>query len=66
MLVTSAASILSGIKVSALVNILPAWVNRLPGAEQGLAWLFLALFVLVIAGIIDRFMPLPHGAAKMQ
>jgi LIVCS family branched-chain amino acid:cation transporter len=31
--------IIDGIKASAFAHILPAWTQRLPLAEQGLAWL---------------------------
>lgn len=65
MLVTSAVGILDGIRASVLADILPLWVDSLPGAQQGLAWLPPALIVFVIAGITDRLMPLNQPAARM-
>jgi LIVCS family branched-chain amino acid:cation transporter len=45
--------ILDGIKASAFA-ILPAWTQRLPLAEQGLAWLMPTVVALVLAVIWDR------------
>lgn len=64
MLVTSAVGILDGIKASAIAHILPSWIDNLPGAQQGLAWLPPAVITLVIAVIVDRLMPLHQEATR--
>ena len=46
--------ILDGIKASAFAEILPAWTQRLPLSEQGLAWLMPSVVALVLAIIWDR------------
>ena len=46
--------ILDGIKASAFAQILPAWTQRLPLSEQGLAWLMPTVVALVLAIIWDR------------
>ena len=46
--------ILDGIKASAFADILPAWTQRLPLSEQGLAWLMPTVVALVLAIIWDR------------
>ena len=46
--------ILDGIKASAFAHILPAWTQRLPLSEQGLAWLMPTVVALVLAIIWDR------------
>ncbi|MCO1608224.1 branched-chain amino acid transport system II carrier protein, partial [Escherichia coli] len=46
--------ILDGIKASAFSDILPSWAQRLPLAEQGLAWLMPTVVMVVLAIIWDR------------
>jgi LIVCS family branched-chain amino acid:cation transporter len=46
--------ILDGIKASAFGEVLPAWTQRLPLSEQGLAWLMPTVVALVLAIIWDR------------
>lgn len=46
--------ILDGIKASAIGDVLPAWTQRLPLAEQGLAWLMPTVVMVVTAVIWDR------------
>ena len=46
--------ILDGIKASAIGDVLPAWTQRLPLAEQGLAWLMPTVVMVVLAVIWDR------------
>ena len=46
--------ILDGIKASAIGDTLPAWTQRLPLSEQGLAWLMPTVVALVLAVIWDR------------
>ncbi len=41
--------ILDGIKASAFSDILPSWAQRLPLAEQGLAWLMPTVVMVVLA-----------------
>ncbi|MGQ7149611.1 branched-chain amino acid transport system II carrier protein, partial [Escherichia coli] len=43
-----------GIKASAFSDILPSWAQRLPLAEQGLAWLMPTVVMVVLAIIWDR------------
>jgi len=45
---------LDGIKASAISAMLPAWTQRLPLSEQGLAWLMPTVVALVLAIIWDR------------
>lgn len=45
---------LDGIKSSAISEILPAWTQRLPLSEQGLAWLMPTVVALILAVIWDR------------
>lgn len=46
--------ILDGVKASAFAEYLPAWTQRLPLAEQGLAWLMPSLVMVVLAAVWDR------------
>ncbi len=46
--------ILDGIKASAFGDMLPAWSQRLPLAEQGLAWLMPTVVMVILAIIWDR------------
>ena len=46
--------ILDGVKASAFAEHLPLWTQRLPLAEQGLAWLLPSLVMVVLAAIWDR------------
>jgi len=46
--------ILDGVKASAFAEHLPAWAQRLPLAEQGLAWLLPSLVMVVLSVIWDR------------
>ncbi|WP_261832298.1 branched-chain amino acid transport system II carrier protein [Leminorella grimontii] len=64
MLVTSLVGVLDAIKGSAMAEILPSWVGKLPGASQGLAWLVPMLVTLVIAGIIDRLCAAPNKTSN--
>ena len=48
--------IIDGIKASALKDVLPAWTERLPLTEQGLAWLMPTIVMIVLAVICDRLM----------
>ncbi|MEG1211202.1 MAG: branched-chain amino acid transporter carrier protein BrnQ [Leclercia sp.] len=45
---------LDGIKASAISAMLPAWTQRLPLSEQGLAWLMPTVVALVLAIVWDR------------
>ncbi|MFZ4834145.1 branched-chain amino acid transport system II carrier protein [Rouxiella sp. Mn2063] len=54
MLVSLLFGIIDAIKASAFKALLPLWVDKLPLAEQGLAWLPPTLLVLVVIGIYDR------------
>lgn len=63
MLVTSLVGVLDAVKGSSLVYLLPAWIEHLPGANQGLAWLLPMLVTLVIAGILDRLIAVPKKAS---
>ena len=49
-----AFGILDGIKASAFSDILPSLAQRLPLAEQGLAWLMPTVVMVVLAIIWDR------------
>jgi len=46
--------VLDGIKASAFSDVLPAWTQRLPLAEQGLAWLMPTLVMVILAAGWDR------------
>ena len=54
MFISLVFGILDGIKASAIGDVLPAWVQRLPLAEQGLAWLIPTVVMVVLAIIWDR------------
>jgi len=54
MFISLAFGILDGIKASAIGGVLPAWTQRLPLAEQGLAWLMPTIVIVVLAVIWDR------------
>jgi len=45
---------LDGIKASAISAMLPAWTQRLPLSEQGLAWLMPTVVMVVLAVVWDR------------
>lgn len=46
--------ILDGIKASAFAEMLPAWTQRLPLAEQGLAWLMPTAVMAALSVVWDR------------
>ena len=46
--------VLDGIKASAFSGVLPVWTQRLPLAEQGLAWLMPTLVMVILAAVWDR------------
>lgn len=54
MFISLVFGILDGIKASAIGDVLPARVQRLPLAEQGLAWLIPTVVMVVLAIIWDR------------
>jgi LIVCS family branched-chain amino acid:cation transporter len=54
MFISLAFGVLDGIKASAIGGVLPAWTQRLPLAEQGLAWLMPTVVIVVLAVVWDR------------
>ena len=54
MLVSLIFGIIDGVKTTSFKDMLPAFSQQLPLADQGLAWLPPALVMLLIAAIVDR------------
>lgn len=54
MLVSLLFGIIDAIKASTFATLLPGWVERMPLASQGLAWLPPSLLILVVAAAYDR------------
>ncbi|TSJ57601.1 branched-chain amino acid transporter carrier protein BrnQ [Atlantibacter subterranea] len=54
MLISLLLGLIDGVKASALGGMLPAWTQKMPLADQGLAWLMPAVAMVVIAAIWDR------------
>jgi len=54
MLISLLLGLIDGVKASALGGMLPAWTQKMPLADQGLAWLMPTVAMVVIAAIWDR------------
>ena len=54
MVISLLFGILDAVKSSALAAQLPSWIEQLPLAQQGLAWLPPSLAMMVLAGLYDR------------
>ena len=54
MLISQLLGLIDGVKASALSDMLPVWTQKMPLADQGLAWLMPTVAMVVIAGIWDR------------
>ncbi|WP_105634749.1 branched-chain amino acid transporter carrier protein BrnQ [Cronobacter dublinensis] len=46
--------LIDGVKASAISGILPAWTQKLPMADQGLAWLLPTIVIALAAAVWDR------------
>jgi len=54
MLISQLLGLIDGVKASAFGDMLPVWTQKMPLADQGLAWLMPTVAMVVIAGIWDR------------
>ncbi len=63
MLISLVFGIIDALKGSELKTHLPAFIQHLPLADQGLAWLPPSLAIIVVMAIIDRMMGRPSRAA---
>ncbi|CAM7722088.1 MULTISPECIES: branched-chain amino acid transporter carrier protein BrnQ [Atlantibacter] len=54
MLISQLLGLIDGVKASAFSDMLPVWTQKMPLADQGLAWLMPTVAMVVIAGIWDR------------
>lgn len=57
MVVALVFGLLDGIKAAGWTALVPAWIDRLPGASMALGWLSPVLLVWVIACVFDRCRP---------
>ncbi|WNN45342.1 MULTISPECIES: branched-chain amino acid transporter carrier protein BrnQ [Winslowiella] len=63
MLISLLFGIIDAIKTTSFNDVLPAWSQHLPLADQGLSWLPPSLAILVVVAIIDRVMGRQHVTA---